>query len=266
MYARRRTALGYGRRAEEGEAPETSSVLLFETRRTLTGEPDVLASLSSLELAQVLKAGYQIPFGAGETLFRQGELHEGIFVLRSGRIRSFYVSPAGREITLANWSAGNFVGGPEIFGGGHHVWSGVATEPGVAIRLPGPVVRRLMTAIPNFAIGLIDGLAFKGKCYSALLQMLGTRSVLERLASLLVNLADETGASAPEGVEITEMPSHEELAAMVGATRQWVSVALERFRARGLVATRGRRLVIHHMSALRALADGETDIRTGKRQ
>jgi len=266
MYAKRRAAIGYGRRADDGVGTEASSVLLFETRRTLAGESDILARLTSIELAQVLKAGYQIPFTPGDMLFRQGEAHEGIFILRSGKVRSFYVSPSGREITLANWSAGNFVGGPEILGGGVHVWSGVATEPGVAMRLPGPVARRLMTAIPNFAIGLIDGLAFKGKCYSALLQMLGTRSVLERLASLLVNLAKETGASTPEGVEIAEAPSHEALAAMVGATRQWVSVALDRFRARGLIATRGRWLVIRDIAALRALADGETGLKIGKRQ
>jgi CRP-like cAMP-binding protein len=239
--------------------------LLFETRPTLTGVPDILAPLTSAELARVLAAGCQVSFGRGETLFRQGEVHEGIFILRSGLVRSFYVSPSGREITLANWSAGNFVGGPEIFGGGVHVWSGVGVEPGVAIRLTGPVVRRLMTAIPNFAIGLVDGLAFKGKCYSALLQMLGTRSVAERLASLLFNLAEENGAPVPDGTEIADMPSHEELAAMVGATRQWVSVSLERFRARGLIGPRRRQLVVLDMAALRAFADGETEFKAGKR-
>jgi len=261
MYAKWRPEVG----VEPDEPPEISSVLLFETRGALEGVPDILAPLSPTELAQVLKAGQQVAFKAGDALFRQGEVHEGIFILRSGRVRSFYVSPSGREITLANWTAGNFVGGPEIFGGGRHVWSGVAIEPGVAIRLPGPVVRRLMTANPNFAIGLIDGLAFKGKCYSALLQMLGTRSVIERLASVLFNLAEHEGAPVAAGIEIADLPSHEELAAMVGATRQWVSAALRRFRKRGLMAVRGRRLLIQDMPALREFADGETDFRVGKR-
>jgi hypothetical protein len=123
-----------------------------------------------------------------------------------------------------------------------------------------------MTAIPNFAVGLVDGLAFKGKCYSALLQMLGTRSVLERLASVLFNLAKETGVLTDDGIEIPDVPSHEKLAAMVGATRQWVSVSLERFRARGLIAARGRRFVVLDMSALRALADSEDNLKTGKRR
>ncbi len=46
---------------------------------------------------------------------------------------------------------------------------------------------------PRFVFGLIEGLTFKGKCYSALAQMLGTRSVTERLAHLLLHLCDAYG-------------------------------------------------------------------------
>jgi CRP/FNR family cyclic AMP-dependent transcriptional regulator len=81
--------------------------------------------------------------------------------------------------------------------------------------------------------------------------MLGTRSVIERLAHLLLNLAD-IDASA----DAARMPSHEDLAAMVGATRQWVSMTIEKFRKRGLIDIRERRLVLLRPEALRAIADG----------
>jgi len=58
--------------------------------------------------------------------------------------------------------------------------------------------------------------------------------------SVLFNLAEETGAPVDDGIEIPDVPSHEKLAAMVGATRQWVSVSLERFRARGLIGAQRR--------------------------
>ena len=71
----------------------------------------------------------------GQTLFNQGALHEGIYLIESGRIRVFYTAPSGREITLAYWNPGNFVGGPEIFGAGVHLWSGLAaTNSSVATR------------------------------------------------------------------------------------------------------------------------------------
>ena len=232
--------------------PESSSVLLFEARSGLSGLPDVFANLTPPELQRIVAAAQRVDFEAGDYVFRQGEPHRGIFVLRAGIVRSFYSAPNGREITLANWTAGNFVGGPDIFGEGAHVWSGVAVESGHALRLPGPAVRRLMSEIPNFAVGLVNGLAFKGKCYSSLLQMLGTRSVIERLAHLLLNLDDLQSVSG----DAPRFPSHEELAAMVGATRQWVSMTIEKFRKRGLIDIRERRLVLLRPEALRAIADG----------
>ena len=61
-----------------------------------------------------------------ETLFAQGERHDGVFLIESGLIRTFYMSPAGREITLAYWQPGNIVGTPQVLGTGTHMWSGVA--------------------------------------------------------------------------------------------------------------------------------------------
>ena len=53
--------------------------------------------------------------------------------------------------------------------------------------------------IPTLAIGIIEGLTFKGKCYSALAQMLGTRSITERLAHLLLHLVDTYGVEDAAG-------------------------------------------------------------------
>lgn len=236
-------------------AEPAPSVLLYEAYPNLSGTPDVFAALTDDETQRIIASGRVVEFSAGAHLFRQGEPHDGIFVLREGVVRSYYVGPNGREITLANWPRGNFVGGPEVFGGGVHVWSGISVTPGSAIHLPGAAIRPLMAAIPNFAVGLVEGLAFKGKCYSSLLQMLGTRSVVERLALVLLNLAEPQPDSG-----ITTIPraiSHEELAALVGGTRQWVSMTIERFRKRGLLDVSERRLVILKPEALRNIAAGK---------
>ena len=243
--------------ADDAEADRphgNTSLLLFESLPNLAGVPDIFAALTEHEAKRVAAAGESIRFAPGDLLFRQGDPHRGIFILRDGIVRSLYSAPNGREITLANWTPGNFVGGPDIFGEAPHVWSGIGVKSGEAIRLPGPVVRRLMSEIPNFAIGLVQGLAYKGKCYSSLLQMLGTRSVVERLAHLLLNLTTLKGVESENAIVIADMPSHEELAAMVGATRQWVSINIEKFRKRGLIEVGDRRLVILRHDALRAIA------------
>lgn len=233
------------------------SMLLYDGLPSLAGVSDIIAGLSGAQTRRVVEAGFPVRYVPGDLLFRQGEEHRGIFILRSGIVRSFYQAPSGREITLASWTPGNFVGGPEIFGGGVHVWSGIAVKAGEAVRLPGPQIRRLMTEIPAFAVGLVEGLAYKGKCYSALLQMLGTRSGGERLAHLLLNLAEHRGIGDGTRIIIADTPTHEQLATMIGATRQWVSVTLERFRAQGLIELRKRQIVVCQPAALRTLADGD---------
>src|SRR5260370_1385859 len=110
-------------------------------------------------------------------LFRQGSSHSGIYIIRKGRIRTFYVSPSGREITLAYWSSNHFVGGPEVFGRGTHVWSGMAMCNAEVLYLTGAQLRELILELPNFALALIEGQITKGQCFSSLIQLLGTKRI-----------------------------------------------------------------------------------------
>src|SRR6201986_2091376 len=170
-----------------------TSLLLSESQQSIGGPPPLMEKLTPSEREIVLKQGRRRVLNRGQTLFNQGARHDGIYLIESGRIRVFYTSPLGREITLAYWRAGNFVGGPEVFGGGIHQWFGIASSNSCVVQLPGKELRTLATEIPNLAIGLIEGLTFKGKCYSALAQMLGTRSITERLAHVLPHLFDLYG-------------------------------------------------------------------------
>jgi CRP/FNR family cyclic AMP-dependent transcriptional regulator len=110
--------------------------------------------------------------------------------------------PQAARLHSPYWNPGNFVGGPDVFGPSTHLWSGAAASNSSVVHLPGKALRALVTQIPNLAIGLIEGLSFKGKCHSALAQMLGTRSVTERLAHLLLHLADAYGVRSEDGIVI----------------------------------------------------------------
>lgn len=180
----------------------------------------------------------------GEALFAQGERHDGVFLIESGLIRTFYASPSGREITLAYWQPGNIVGTPQVLGSGINMWSGVAVVKSEVLAFRGKDLRELIRRIPELAIALIEALEFKGKCLSAMVQMLGTRSVSERLSMLLVNLAELHGVSEKEGVAIGAPFTHEVLAQMVGATRQWVTMTLDRFQREGLIRVGKRKTLI----------------------
>jgi CRP-like cAMP-binding protein len=214
---------------------------------------DLLAALDRDEYAALLDACAQLTVAAGETVFRQGDLHDGIFIILSGQMRIFYSGPSGREITLAYWAPGNFVGGPDLFGGSPHMWSGQAVRPTRLLHVRGAELRRQMAQSPRLAVALVEALVHKGRCFSALIHMLGTRSAAERLAQLLVLLAEAEGRRRPEGIVIGRTLTQEDLARMVGSTRQWVSSTLDRFRADGLIEVSPTRIVIRDVARLRGL-------------
>jgi CRP-like cAMP-binding protein len=236
-----------------------SSLLLTENDEAIGGPPPLMDKLSPRERELVLKQGRRKVLNRGQTLFSQGARHDGIFLIESGRIRVFYTSPQGREITLAYWHPGNFVGGPEVFGGGIHQWSGVASTNCSVVQLPGKELRTLAVEIPNLAIGLIDGLAFKGKCYSALAQMLGTRSITQRLAHLLLHLMELYGVEDGDGTVIAAAFTHADLAHMVGATRQWVTISLKRMQEKQIVLTKRSQIVVCRPDVLQDMRGQNSD-------
>jgi CRP-like cAMP-binding protein len=229
---------------------DAQALLLVESHALAGGPPPLFQSLTPREREHVLSHGRRRVLNRGQTLFNQGASHEGIYLIESGRIRVFYTAASGREITLAYWHPGNFVGGPEVFGSGVHLWSGVAVANSSVVQIPGKTLRALVMQIPGLALGLIDGLTFKGKCYSGLAQMLGTRSITERLAHLLLHLVDIYGVKDTAGVQIAAAFTHADLAHMVGATRQWVTISLKRLQDQGVLVCRKSRIIVRRPDVL----------------
>jgi CRP-like cAMP-binding protein len=242
------------------EAGSGRSLLLTENIRTIGGAPSLFDTLSPSEQETLVRWGRRRVLYRGQTLFSQGSRHDGIFLIETGRIRVYYAAPSQREITLAYWNPGNFVGGPELFGEGVHQWSGVATSNSSVVHLPGKELRRLVVQTPNLAIGLIEGLTFKGKCYSALAQMLGTRSITERLAHLLLHLVELYGTKDPEGILIGAAFTHADLAHMVGATRQWVTISLKRLHDKNVLVVRRSKIVVRRPDLLRDMQGRTADL------
>lgn len=230
-----------GPAVQHGERP----TYMTESLVDIEENPDFLGRLQEGDRYKVIDRGCRRRYRAGDHLFRQGEPHEGIYVIESGRVRSYYASPSGKEITLAYWTPGDFVGGPQIFGGGCHMWSSVAVSDSNALRIAGDDLRDLIREIPDLAVAVIDGLVHKSKCYSALLQLIGTRQMRARLAHLLLTLAERHGiVDQHDGLLIGSRFTHDELASMIGATRQWVSATMDQFESAGLITRKGDHIVV----------------------
>ena len=230
--------------------------MLVESEANIGRAPNILESLNAADRDRVLAIGQRRVFKSGATLWRQGDAHEGIYLIEKGRIRSFYNGPSGREVTLAYWLPGNFVGGPDIFGDSVHMWSSSADRPTTALYLPKGPLRKLTVASAAIAVCLLDAVAFKAKCYSAMAQMLGTRQVGERVIRLLVFLGTTYGIEDESGVMVSASFTHADLASLVGATRQRVQVEIARLQERRIINYRRGLLQILDMDALHAEEQG----------
>ena len=234
-------------------ARKDSALFMSESIEGLNVGAHFLDRLSTEQMAHVRAAGRTVPVRQGEMVFNQGEHHDGIFIVRRGQVRVYYTAPSGREITLAYWTSGHFIGGPDIYGGGIHMWSGVAIEDCEITALSGASLQKLLAQMPAFALALIDGLIAKGKCYSSMAQILGTRSVIERLAQYLLNLSELYGVSDGDSIVINRKVTHDQIAAMVGSTRQWVTMMLKRFQTKRIIAIEGSVIRIKRIDLLETI-------------
>jgi CRP-like cAMP-binding protein len=111
-------------------------------------------------------------------------------------------------------------------------------------------LRTLIASVPELAVALVEALSFKVQWLSGLVQVLGTESVSSRLAHLLDTLCELYGVASNQGIAIDAPFTHEDLAAMVGASRQWVTMALARFQERGVLKLGKRRIEVLQRDSL----------------
>lgn len=230
-----------------------SALFLTEFISDLNEGATFLDRLSMEEVTFIRSRGTSVKVKDGEGIFFQGDAHNGIYLIESGRVRTYCSAPNGRELTLAYWSPGHFVGGPEVFGG-THLWSAEARGDARLLMLTGPVVRDLIERMPIFSLCLIDALVAKGKCYSQLVQMLGTRSISQRLAQLLMIMAQVHGQEEEMGLLINRRVTHDQLADIVGSTRQWVTTTLDKWQKEEVICFQKRMIMIKQAEELENLA------------
>lgn len=199
-------------------------------------------------------------FNPGTDIFSQGEPYTTSYLIRSGVVRTYYVAPSGKEITIAYWPEGTLIGGPNVFKERRsHIWSAQAVTEVAAEQIRGHDLEELTMRIPRLAHYIIETLTFKLHWVSVLLQAFGTQSVRARVARLLLQLGKRYGVEGPQGTVIAHHFSHDELGRMVGATRCWVTLALKELKNEGIIATHGRDISVLSMKALKAKSRGSAD-------
>jgi len=214
----------------------------------------LFAALPAEERELLLARCTRKRFAKGAPIFIQGRLHVANFIVESGLIRTYYTSSTGKEVTLAHWGEGDLIGGPNFLTSDTaHVWSAKAVEEASLWAIAAEDLEALVHQRPLIARFVIDSMTVKLFWVSSLLQAFGTQSVFLRLAHLMLKLADMYGVPTRGGIVIRHHFTQEDLANMVGATRQWVSTTLRHFQRDKIVLCRKRYLEIQNVELLRRL-------------
>ncbi|MBA3570585.1 MAG: Crp/Fnr family transcriptional regulator [Pyrinomonadaceae bacterium] len=201
--------------------------------------------MTKSDFALLQTEGREARFAPEAPIFRQGDTNVSSFLVLNGLVRTFYSSPHGKEITLAYWSSGDLIGGPHFLAESFkHVWSAKAIETTSVLVFSGVNLERLCAENPGIAKFVIETVSLKLNWVSMLLQTLVTQSVCVRLARLLLQLTEMYGVETEGGFLLRYNFTQEDLANMVGATRQWVSITLGSFQRDKIISIRKRQLVI----------------------
>jgi CRP/FNR family transcriptional regulator, cyclic AMP receptor protein len=220
-----------------------------KSRRAGTGRY-LLEALEQSDLELVMRSGRPGTYQNREYLLREGEPADGIHVVLNGTVESLHADSQGRELMLSTWEAGDFVGAPYVLGDHRHSWSCRALGHVEALHLDQDSLRRLISVSPSFAIALIECLGFKGETYSMLAQTLAGQKAAERLILLLIKLCENAQQDDKGAISLGRI-TQANLARMIGATRQSISLALGRLHDEGIVSIGPTKMVVNDLRALR---------------
>lgn len=187
----------------------------------------------------------------GTPIFFEGQESLGIFILCSGRAKLSASSPEGRVIVVGIAEPGEMLGLSATLNAGSYEATAVAIERCEIKFVAIDALHRLMRTSTQASISIARQLSHNYQAAFKQICSLGmSETVADRLGRLFLEWSGNgTGSSGT--VHIANPFTHEQIAEMVGASRETVTRALRRMRERQLVTLKGSKLVIHDRDRLR---------------
>ena len=218
-----------------------------------------LAALGSSPLFAGLDADAQdalrgsmsvVKLARGQVLFSEGDPGDRLYVVTQGKIKLGRTAPDGRENLLAVLGPGEMFGELSIFDPGPRTATATALTAASLSGLGHDDLHPWLLDRPEMAERLLGALARRLRRTNEAMGDLVFRDVPGRVAKALLDLAARFGVPAEDGLRVTHDLTQEELAQLVGASRETVNKALADFAARGFLRLEGRAVVILDVARL----------------
>jgi len=213
--------------------------------RELLRKVSIFAHLPDAELEALARKVEWREVAADAVVVGEEEAGDALFALARGRVKVVLFGESGREIILRVFrDAGDFFGEMSLLDGEPRSASVVAIEPSTLLLLSRDAFREHLRRSPGSALAVMAELSRRLRQADAVIGNLALLDVYGRLARWLRQLADGEGERTPEGVALRSLPTQQEIAGLIGTSRETVSRAFAELSRRGLVRLAGRRLLL----------------------
>ena len=191
---------------------------------------------------RLLAISRQGDFGPGERIFSRADAADHMFVVIRGRVKIFLSGGGRRRKTFAYLGAGDFFGEMAVITGKTRSASAEAVEPTSLLLIHKKDFRALMEKDRKLAFYLLQAVSDRLRVADEEIEDLLFRNVLGRVAKTLRDLSKGVPGDGP--VELPRRYTHQDLADLVGTTREPLSRALATLRRAGLVDQRDGVLIL----------------------
>jgi CRP-like cAMP-binding protein len=217
---------------------------------------DIFARLSPEERAEVERLIVYSVFPQGQIFHSPNEIGEQLFVLQSGRVRIYKLSPEGRALTLMVLEPRTLFGEMTLVGQWlHDTFAEAMTECVIGV-IGRDVLRRILERYPQVAITFMELMGQRLRAMEDKLADIAFKNVPQRLASVLLNLAGvPPGQAQPPQPPSVVRYTHQQLAEMIGSYRETVTKAIGELREAGVIRIVDDAIFLTNLDQLQRLAN-----------
>ncbi|GAC1345520.1 MAG: cAMP-activated global transcriptional regulator CRP [Myxococcales bacterium] len=204
----------------------------------------IFAGLSPGDLADL--AGRMRPRAAvaGSVIVSREEPGDALFVLVEGKVKVVLYGEKGKEIILSILHAGDFFGEMALLDRQPRSASVVALGEARLLWLDREAFQTHLVAHPTTALAVLAEMSRRLRRADGVIGNLALLDVYARVARAVRDLAQKQGEPADGGLLIRERPTQQEMAGLIGTSRETVNRALQDFARRGLLELRGRQILV----------------------
>ncbi len=213
----------------------------------------LFADLRQEQLCSLTGALERRSYCKGEIILRQGEPGSSLFVIVSGRVRIYTLSPEGCELSVGIYDAGDFFGEMALLNGEPRSANVEAIQNTKVLVLRRSAFRNHLLSNPHAALHIIETLSQRLRYATESAEELVFLNVRQRIASRLLELSERYGVNQENGVLIDLDLSQEAIASLVGTTRESANRALRSLREQGIVHVERVRIQVLCPEKLREL-------------